>query len=123
MLEKNDFIVLKDMVASVVDERMERLENKMDERVERLESKMDERLECLENKMNNRLEQSENFVLEEIDRTRDILERRIGRVEKSVDEIKQYYQAVKLENENLAMVQKQVNDLTKRVEKLEEKLA
>ncbi len=123
MLEKNDFIVLKDMVASVVDERMERLEAKMDERVERLEAKMDERLECLENKMNNRLEQSENFVLEEIDRTRDILERRIGRVEKSVDEIKQYYQAVKLENENLAMVQKQVNDLTKRVEKLEEKSA
>lgn len=112
MLEKNDFIVLKDMVASVVDER-----------VERLEAKMDERLECLENKMNNRLEQSENFVLEEIDRTRDILERRIGRVEKSVDEIKQYYQAMKLENENLAMVQKQVNDLTKRVEKLEEKSA
>ncbi|HAP19730.1 MAG TPA: hypothetical protein DCR27_00475 [Lachnospiraceae bacterium] len=88
---------------------------------------MDEKLEHLENRMIDtmdvKIRDSENLLLEEMERTRTILENKIDKIQKNVDNLNQYYQIAKLENDNLRLVIESVQNLTKRVEVLEGKSA
>lgn len=125
-----------------IDQKLESLENRMDQKLESLESRMDQKLESLENRMVNtmdtkieklenrmidtmdvKIRDSENLLLEEMERTRTILENKIDKIQKNVDNLNQYYQIAKLENDNLRLVIESVQNLTKRVEVLEGKSA
>lgn len=110
-----------------MDQKLENLENRMDQKLESLESRMDQKLESLENRMIDtmdvKIRDSENLLLEEMERTRTILENKIDKIQKNVDNLNQYYQIAKLENDNLRLVIESVQNLTKRVEVLEGKSA
>lgn len=105
MLDQNDISMLKSMMESVVDERLEKSE-------ENILKKVDERLE-----------KSENMMLDEIERTRGILEDKIEKIQKNMDELNNYYHIHKLENDNTALLLKLIDSLSKRVEELERRTA
>ena len=131
MLEQKELDVLKNMMESVLEKSEESILSKVDERLEKSEesilSKVDERLEKSEesilSKVNERLANSENLLLEEMERTRSILDNKIERVQKNLDELSQHYRITKLENDNMALLLKMIEGLTRRVEELERKTA
>lgn len=132
------FSSFKTELFGTMDEKLEHLEDRMDQKLESLENRMDQKLENLESRMNQKLESlesrmidtmdakirdSENLLLEEMERTRTILEDKIDNIQQNVDNLNQYYQLAKLENDNLLLVIESVQNLTKRVEVLEGKSA
>ena len=131
MLEQKELDVLKNMMESVLEKSEESILSKVDERLEKSEesilSKVDERLEKSEesilSKVDERLANSENLLLEEMERTRSILDTKIERVQKNLDELSQHYRITKLENDNMALLLKMIEGLTRRVEELERKTA
>ena len=146
MLEQKDFERLKNMMESVmkgteesilekVDGKLEKTEKsileKVDGKLEKTEKsileKVDEKLEKTEEsileKVDKKIVKSESLVLDEIERTRSSLEKHIEKVEKNLDELNQYYQITKLESDNTALLLKLIDDLSKRVEKLEKRTA
>jgi len=112
---------------SRMDQKLDGLENRMDQKLESLENRMDQKLESLENRMidtmDAKIRDSENLLLEEMERTRTILEDKIDKIQQNVDNLNQYYQLAKLENDNILLVIESVQNLTKRVEVLEGKSA
>lgn len=132
------FSSFKTELIGTMDEKLEHLEDRMDQKLESLENRMDQKLESLENRMDQKLESlesrmidtmdvkirdSENLLLEEMERTRTILEDKIDKIQQNVDNLNQYYQLAKLENDNILLVIESVQNLTKRVEVLEGKSA
>ena len=135
MLDERDLAILKNTMESVLNERLAKSETaileKVDERLAKSETaileKVDERLAKSETtileKVDERLAKSENLVLDEMERTRSILENRIDKVEREVDGLKQYYRITKSENDNAMLLLKLIEQLSKRVEELERKIA
>ena len=105
MLEQKDLDILKNMMESIMDERLAKSE------------------ESILDKVDERLARSETFILDEIERTRDILEGKIEKVQKNLDELNQYYRITKLENDNMALLLKMIDELSRRVEELEKRTA
>ncbi len=130
-MEQKDLELIKNVIVSVMGERLEKSEasmlKRMDERFEKSEAsmlkRMDERFEKSEasmlKRMDERFEKSENLILDELERTRNILEKQISRVQSDMDEMKQYYRITRLENSNASMLLKITEDLLRRVEVLE----
>ena len=131
MLEQKDYDVLKNMMESVVSRSGAAILEKVDERItdteNRLLEKVDERITDTENRlleeMDERISTSENLLLEEMERTRSILDNKISKVQKNLDELAQYYRITKLENDNTALLLKLIDELARRVEELERKTA
>lgn len=125
------FSGFKTELIGTMDVKLEHLENRIDQKLESLENRMvntmDTKIEKLENRMIDtmdvKIRDSENLLLEEMERTRTILENKIDKIQKNVDNLNQYYQIAKLENDNLRLVIESVQNLTKRVEVLEGKSA
>lgn len=130
-MDNESLQTLKSLMNEVLDEKFSGFKTEligtMDEKLENLENRMDQKLESLENRMINtmdtKIRDSENLLLEEMERTRSILEDKIDKLQKNVDNLNQYYQIAKLENNNLLLVIESVQNLTKRVEALEGKSA
>ncbi len=145
-MEQKDLELIKNVIVSVMGERLEKSEasmlkrmderfekseasmlKRMDERFEKSETsmlkRMDEKLEKSEasmlKRMDEKLAESENLILDELERTRNILEKQISRVQSDMDEMKQYYRITRLENSNASMLLKITEDLLRRVEVLE----
>lgn len=125
------FSGFKTELIGTMDVKLEHLENRIDQKLESLENRMvntmNTKIEKLENRMIDtmdvKIRDSENLLLEEMERTRTILENKIDKIQKNVDNLNQYYQIAKLENDNLRLVIESVQNLTKRVEVLEGKSA
>ena len=130
MFEQKDLDVLKNMMESVVGRTEESVLAKVDERLGRSEesvlAKVDERLgkteESILTKVDERLRESENLLLEEMERTRSILDNKIDRVQKNLDELTQYYRITRLESDNTALLLKMVDELSRKVEELEKRI-
>ena len=73
-------------------------------------------LECF---YNNKID----IVLDEVVRVHGNLQAQIDTLEKNVAELRQYYRVDKLENDNMTLMLRVVNDLVKRVEELEKRIA
>ena len=102
MLSQDDVKLLKDMMESVIDERLSK---------------------TVESVIDKRLSKTEDFMLDEIGRTQVYLENKINKVQKNIEELNQYYRITKLENDNTALLLKMIDELSKRVEELEKKTA
>ncbi len=100
-MEQKDLELIKNVIVSVMGERLEKSEASMLKR------------------MDEKLAESENLILDELERTRNILEKQISRVQSDMDEMKQYYRITRLENSNASMLLKITEDLLRRVEVLE----
>lgn len=73
--------------------------------------------------MKEEIAKSENLVLDELDRVQVSLERKMEAVKKNIEELNQYYRITKLENDNTALLLKLIDELSKKVEELEKKIA
>lgn len=78
-----------------------------------------EDIELLEKMFTN----SENLILKEIDRTREILEKQLRQVQANMNELEKYHKTTKLENDNINILLRVIDDLSKRVTELEHKIA
>ena len=153
MLEQKDLDLLKDLVKSVVDERIERSESKLESLIGGLKETQDTMLKTQGTMQNDirmlketqdtmqndirmlkktqntilgevdDLKQNQNFILVEIGRTQNYLEKRINKVERKLDEMDQFYRITKLENSTTKEFIRICNNLTERVERLERKMA
>ncbi len=77
----------------------------------------------METVIDERLSKTEDFILDEVGRTQTYLENKIDQVQKNIDELNQYYRITKLEHDNTTLLLKIIDELTKRVEELENKIA
>lgn len=61
-------------------------------------------LEAIRNIMKSELTESENMVLKEVDRIQEKLEIRMGKIERNLEDLKQYYRIAHLESDNTTMM-------------------
>ena len=142
MLEQKDLDALSIMMQNIVKNSEITILNKVDEKFAKFEEKVDEKFVSFEERImrqvdekfisfeerimqqvDEKITKSEIFVLDEIERTRNILEKRIDKIEQDIDELKQYYRITKLEDSNVELLLKINDELSKRVEALEKKIA
>ena len=124
MLDQQDIVILKNMMVTVLDEKLDQgLAQTEASILAKVDEKLDKRLAQTEAsilaKVDEKLVKSENLILDELERTRTILEEKIGKVQKNLDDLIQYYRITKIENDNTALFLKRVDELEIRVEKLE----
>ena len=118
-------------ILNKVDEKFAKFGEKVDEKFvsfeERIMRQVDEKFISFEERImrqvDEKITKSEIFLLDEIERTRNILEKRIDKIEQDIDELKQYYRITKLEDSNVELLLKINDELSKRVEALEKKIA
>ena len=67
--------------------------------------------------------ETENLVLDELGRTQEYLDKRIGDIQKDLEELQQYYRITKLEKDNTTLLLKMIETLQKDVEKLKQNRA
>lgn len=127
MLEQKDLDALSSMMQNIVKNSEITILNKVDEKFAKFEEKVDEKFISFEERImrqvDEKITKSEIFLLDEIERTRNILEKRIDKIEQDIDELKQYYRIIKLEDSNVELLLKINDELSKRVEALEKKIA
>ena len=120
MLDKQDIVLLKEILNESLDARFDQFEKTMDDKLDirfaQFEKTMDDKLDI-------RFAQSENLVLGEMERIRVLTDQRIDQLQANLEELKQYYRITKLENDNTALLLRMINDLQNRVEQLERKTA
>lgn len=73
--------------------------------------------------VDDRLTKSENLVLEEVGRIQQVMNSDMEKLQRNMEELKQYYRIAKLENDNTSILLKMVEELTRRIEELEKKTA
>ena len=135
MLDKQDIVLLKEILNESLDTRFNQFEKTMDDKLDirfaQFEKTMDDKLDTrfaqfektMDDKLDIRFAQSENLVLGEMERIRVLTDQRIDQLQANLEELKQYYRITKLENDNTALLLRMINDLQNRVEQLERKTA
>lgn len=80
-------------------------------------------LDAIRAVMKEEIAESENLILQELDRVQISVESKMRAIQKNLDELNQYYRITKLENDNTALLLKIIDELSKKVEALEKKIA
>lgn len=101
MLEQQDLTVLKSLMQEIVQESEQNIVQKIDEKIA----------------------YSENLILKELDRVQEHLKNDIEKVQKNLDELKQYYRIDKLESENTTLLLKMYNDMQKEIAEIKSRIA
>ena len=116
MLETKDL----EMISGLLDKKFETFEERMDQ-------KMDKRFECfgkqIREEMDDKLHESENMILEQLDCVQMKLMDRIDSLQQDVNELKTYYRIDRLEKDTIVLQREQLDNLEKRVARLEMKMA
>lgn len=110
-----------------LDQRFTEYDQKMDQRFAEQERVMDKKIAKLSRAMDRKRVKSEAFLLDEIERNRNILETRLDRMDRKMDEmtgeIRQLYRITALESERTKIVLEELrqkdSELDERVERLE----
>lgn len=77
---------------------------------------------AIENKIEE-LKRMDHAILGEVDRVHEYAASEIARLNKSIEELKQYYRSAQSENSNTSLLLQQIEELTRRVEILENRTA
>ncbi len=95
--------------------------------LEMISSLLDKKFECfgkqIREEMDDKLHESENMILEELDCVQMKLMNRIDSLQQDVNELKTYYRIDRLEKDTIVMQREQLDNLEKRVARLERKMA
>ena len=112
------------------DEKLEvfgtNVEQKFDQKLDVFETSTKKRTDYKLNGINEQLQHLDNktdMILDEVVRVHESLQGQIDNIEKDMNELKQYYRVDRLENYNMSLLLRLTDDLTKRVENLENKIA
>lgn len=116
MLEHSDLQAIRD----IMKEEIGRSENLLRDNI-RTEIGRSENL--LRDFIKTEIGRSENLVLNEVDRVQENLETKMEQLQKNMDELTQYYRAVKLDHENNALFLQMIQELKKEMEQLKMKIA
>lgn len=107
MLEQKDFELLRKMMGEVMKENLDPVRDDVKELKTDVQS----------------LKKMDHLILDEVVRVHEGVEAHISQLEKNMNEMKQYYRMDKLENDNMTLMLRFMNDLAKRIEELESKIA
>ena len=146
MLEQKDLELLQNLMQEVVKESEQNILNSVDKKIAASEqnvistvdkkiaasernviSSVDKKIAASERKilsvMDEKLSRSENMILNELDRVQAHLEGDLEKVQKNLEELKQFYKIDKLETDNTSLLLKMYNDMQKEIAEIKTKIA
>ena len=146
MLDQKDLELLQNLMQEVVKESEQNILNCVDKKIAASEqnvistvdkkiaasernviSSVDKKIAASERKilsvMDEKLSRSENMILNELDRVQAHLEGDLEKVQKNLEELKQFYKIDKLETDNTSLLLKMYNDMQKEIAEIKTKIA
>ena len=146
MLDQKDLELLQNLMQEVVKESEQNILNSVDKKIAASEqnvistvdkkiaasernviSSVDKKIAASERKilsvMDEELSRSENMILNELDRVQAHLEGDLEKVQKNLEELKQFYKIDKLETDNTSLLLKMYNDMQKEIAEIKTKIA
>ena len=146
MLDQKDLKLLQNLMQEVVKESEQNILNSVDKKIAASEqnvistvdkkiaasernviSSVDKKIAASERKilsvMDEKLSRSENMILNELDRVQAHLEGDLEKVQKNLEELKQFYKIDKLETDNTSLLLKMYNDMQKEIAEIKTKIA
>lgn len=146
MLDQKDLELLQNLMQEVVKESEQNILNSVDKKIAASEqnvistvdkkiaasernviSSLDKKIAASERKilsvMDEKLSRSENMILNELDRVQAHLEGDLEKVQKNLEELKQFYKIDKLETDNTSLLLKMYNDMQKEIAEIKTKIA
>ena len=146
MLDQKDLELLQNLMQEVVKESEQNILNSVDKKIAASEqnvistvdkkiaasernviSSVDKKIAASERKilsvMDEKLSRSENMILNELDRVQAHLKGDLEKVQKNLEELKQFYKIDKLETDNTSLLLKMYNDMQKEIAEIKTKIA
>ena len=146
MLDQKDLELLQNLMQEVVKESEQNILNSVDKKIAASEqnvistvdkkiaasernviSTVDKKIAASEQNilsvMDEKLSRSENMILNELDRVQAHLEGDLEKVQKNLEELKQFYRIDKLETDNTSLLLKMYNDMQKEIAEIKTKIA
>ena len=146
MLDQKDLELLQNLMQEVVKESEQNILNSVDKKIAASEqnvistvdkkiaasernviSSVDNKIAASERNvisvMDEKLSRSENMILNELDRVQAHLEGDLEKVQKNLEELKQFYKIDKLETDNTSLLLKMYNDMQKEIAEIKTKIA
>lgn len=146
MLDQKDLELLQNLMQEVVKESEQNILNSVDKKIAASEqnviSTVDKKIAASERNvissaakkiaaserkilsvMDEKLSRSENMILNELDRVQAHLEGDLEKVQKNLEELKQFYKIDKLETDNTSLLLKMYNDMQKEIAEIKTKIA
>lgn len=146
MLDQKELELLQNLMQEVVKESEQNILNSVDKKIAASEqnvistvdkkiaasernviSSVDKKIAASERKilsvMDEKLSRSENMILNELDRVQAHLEGDLEKVQKNLEELKQFYKIDKLETDNTSLLLKMYNDMQKEIAEIKTKIA
>ncbi len=146
MLDQKDLELLQNLMQEVVKESEQNILNSVDKKIAASEqnvistvdkkiaasernviSSVDKKIAASERNilsvMDEKLSRSENMILNELDRVQAHLEGDLEKVQKNLEELKQFYKIDKLETDNTSLLLKMYNDMQKEIAEIKTKIA
>ena len=146
MLDQKDLELLQNLMQEVVKESEQNILNSVDKKIAASEqnvistvdkkiaasernviSSVDKKIAASERKilsvMDEKRSRSENMILNELDRVQAHLEGDLEKVQKNLEELKQFYKIDKLETDNTSLLLKMYNDMQKEIAEIKTKIA
>ena len=146
MLDQKDLELLQNLMQEVVKESEQNILNSVDKKIAASEqnvistvdkkiaasernviSSVDKKIAASERKilsvMDEKLSRSENMILNELDRVQAHLEGDLEKVQRNLEELKQFYKIDKLETDNTSLLLKMYNDMQKEIAEIKTKIA
>ena len=146
MLDQKYLELLQNLMQEVVKESEQNILNSVDKKIAASEqnvistvdkkiaasernviSSVDKKIAASERKilsvMDEKLSRSENMILNELDRVQAHLEGDLEKVQKNLEELKQFYKIDKLETDNTSLLLKMYNDMQKEIAEIKTKIA
>lgn len=146
MLDQKDLELLQNLMQEVAKESEQNILNSVDKKIAASEqnvistvdkkiaasernviSSVDKKIAASERKilsvMDEKLSRSENMILNELDRVQAHLEGDLEKVQKNLEELKQFYKIDKLETDNTSLLLKMYNDMQKEIAEIKTKIA
>ena len=138
MLDRNDLDVIRDIVKESENTMVGKMEGMISDSEERVLGKVEgmiseseekvigminESEERVLGKVEEMITESENVVLGELDRVQEKTNEKFDKIQKSLNELNQYYRIDRLETANAELLFERIQNLEKRMVSLENKIA
>ena len=111
MLEAKDL----EAIGTLLDEK---LDAKLNPKFEKFGKELEERID---KKIEARAIKTESMLLDEIDRMKKHLDTKIDRLDKNVEEMKQYYRIERIDNQTITVMMRSIEELRQDVDELKER--
>lgn len=102
---------------------VEKSEDLLLDKMDKMNTRLSENMKLMHDNLLLEINNNQEFILDEIGRTQNYLENKIDVLQRNVEEMKDYCYIVKLESNNSTLILKMIEDISKRIEVLEQRTA